>query len=113
MMTPAQIKEFEALVQNRLLMLDEEDEASRNSRDIVTLDQQSVGRLSRMDALQQQAMANATHQRRAQKRMALKGALARIADGEFGECLDCGDDIPIERLKLEPAIARCLNCIRG
>lgn len=37
-------------------------------------------------------------------------ALARIANGSYGTCLDCGTDIAPERLRAEPAALRCAAC---
>jgi len=78
----------------------------------VDLDQQSVGRLSRMDALQRQAMAKAQQARRAGLERRIRAALARIDEGEFGYCAECGDDIAARRLDLDPTVATCINCAR-
>ncbi|MFC3118290.1 TraR/DksA family transcriptional regulator [Jhaorihella thermophila] len=80
---------------------------------MVQLDQQSVGRLSRMDALQNQAMAKAQQARRDLESRRLRAALARIDEGEFGWCEDCGEEIPIRRLELDPAATRCVSCAAG
>jgi RNA polymerase-binding transcription factor DksA len=40
----------------------------------------------------------------------LEAARRRIADGVYGVCLDCGDDIPLERLRAQPGAARCTRC---
>lgn len=93
--------------------IDAQDSAAEGSRDTVTLDQQSVGRLSRMDAMQQQAMANATHARRQQMRARIAAALARLDEGEFGWCEDCGEPIPRGRLDLDPTLSRCVGCATG
>ena len=69
--------------------------------------------LSRMDALQQQAMAKATQARRGQQRQRLLAALARLDEGEFGYCTDCGEDIPTKRLNLDPTARTCVNCAQG
>jgi DnaK suppressor protein len=37
-------------------------------------------------------------------------ALARVHDADFGECRDCGIEIPFDRLKLEPWALRCVSC---
>jgi len=79
----------------------------------VELDQQAVGRLSRMDALQGQAMAKATAARRANEATRIAAALRRIEEGEFGFCTDCGEQIAPARLDLDPAVPRCLSCARG
>lgn len=93
--------------------LTKEDELGAADQKTVLLDQTSVGRLSRMDAMQRQAMAKATQARRTQTLMKLKAALKRIEDGEYGYCTDCGEEIEPRRLELEPATPRCLSCTRG
>ena len=90
-----------------------EDEATSDNRGTVTLDQQSVGRLSRMDALQLQAMAQATQRRRAARGLRIKAALARIDQGEFGYCQDCGEEIGHDRLDLDPTVPACVSCAKG
>lgn len=76
----------------------------------VELDQQSVGRLSRMDALQVQAMAEAQSRRRAQERRRIRAALARFDEGEYGWCQECGELIEPKRLDLDPATPFCVAC---
>ena len=84
--------------------------ASSGSRDPVQLDQTSVGRLSRMDAMQQQAMALATERRRASALARIEAALARIETGEYGWCTQCGEAIASGRLALDPAVPTCVDC---
>lgn len=81
-------------------------------RQPVVLDQQSVGRLSRMDALQGQAMAQAMQSRRNGRTRAITAALERLAGDDFGWCEDCGDYIGTKRLDLDPTILRCVDCAR-
>ena len=88
-------------------------ESSAEGRRPVELDQQLVGRLSRMDALQMQAMAKAQAARRQLETRRLKTALARIAEGEYGYCEDCGEDIALKRLQLDPAALKCISCASG
>jgi DnaK suppressor protein len=80
-----------------------------DTRRPVELDQQSVGR-SRMDAMQQQAMAAALEARRGARRRAISAALARMDDGAFGFCEDCGDFIGFGRLDLDATLVRCVDC---
>lgn len=101
---------FRTLIQDRLAALAEEDALGKDGQSVVALDQQSVGRLSRMDALQSQAMAKATQARRDGQRRALAAALARIEEEEFGYCDDCGDQIATARLTLDPTATRCISC---
>jgi RNA polymerase-binding transcription factor DksA len=41
---------------------------------------------------------------------ALEAALKRVSDGAYGLCVDCGAEIPLERLRAQPFAARCLAC---
>ena len=76
----------------------------------VGLDQQSVGRLSRMDAIQVQAMAIATEARRQDRIKRIEAALRRIDDDEYGYCLRCDEDIPAKRVAVDPTVTRCVDC---
>lgn len=84
--------------------------AAADERKPVALDQQAVGRLSRMDALQSQAMAKAAHARRALELKRVDAALARVEDGEYGYCTRCGEAIEERRLALDPAAPFCAAC---
>jgi DnaK suppressor protein len=85
-------------------------DASAEEQRPVELDQQSVGRLSRMDALQVQAMAQALDARRQGRLLRIEAALRRLDAGDFGFCEECGDDIPAKRLEIDPATERCVDC---
>ena len=89
------------------------DSDTSEDRAPVELDQTSVGRLSRMDAMQQQAMAAAQSRRRTGRLQAIERALRRIEEDEFGWCEECGEEIPLGRLDLDPTAARCVDCARG
>jgi DnaK suppressor protein len=81
-----------------------------SARATVALDQTSVGRLSRMDAMQQQAMAHGVRERLMRQKWRLEAAQDRIHSGQFGICCDCGDPIPIERLEADIATPFCAYC---
>ena len=83
---------------------------SKDSRAPVELDQQSVGRLSRMDAMQQQSMDLAREERRRHRLAVLGAALRRVDEDEYGYCLACGEDILPERLEIDPAVTLCVSC---
>lgn len=78
----------------------------------VVLDQTTVGRLSRMDDLQTQAMSVETERRRKDEMERIDAALARIEEGEFGYCMTCGDEIEKKRIELDPAIPTCVGCAK-
>jgi len=85
-------------------------ETGRDAAGVVTLDQSRVGRLSRMDALQTQAMAQASHRQREVALRRVLAALRRIEAGEFGYCVACGEAIDPRRLEVDPAAPRCVRC---
>jgi DnaK suppressor protein len=93
--------------------LDEEDRISAADRAPVKLDQDSVGRLSRMDAMQVQAMALAAQRRRVAERARIAAALQRLDEKEWGYCLGCGDPIAPGRLEHDPSVSRCVRCASG
>ncbi|MEX0339964.1 MAG: TraR/DksA family transcriptional regulator [Arenibacterium sp.] len=97
-------------IATRLEEISQENERGAEGQSVVMLDQQSVGRLSRMDALQNQAMAVAQQNRRDQEQRRLQAALERLEDEDFGYCEDCGDAIAYKRLELDPACRICVPC---
>ncbi|WP_324288944.1 TraR/DksA C4-type zinc finger protein [Hoeflea ulvae] len=86
---------------------------SAEARAPVTLDQQSVGRLSRMDAMQQQAMAEAQERARKRDLVRIEMAERRLADGDYGWCAECGEVIPDKRLEIDPMAEKCVRCASG
>lgn len=109
-LTEAEVEAFRQRLLARRAALAEESRHSSGDRKPVELDQQSVGRLSRMDALQQQAMAEALEGRRGQELRRIELALVRIEDGSFGACQRCGELVARRRLELDPTIALCVDC---
>lgn len=105
-------KEAKAALLARRDEVQELSDDSAEARDTVTLDQTTVGRLSRMDSLQQQAMAEATERQRAAEQSRIEAALSRIEEGEYGYCLNCGEEIAEERLKIDPAATHCIKCAK-
>ena len=77
---------------------------------VVELDQSSVGRLSRMDALQGQAMSRERQRRRQLELQQIGAALQRIAAGDYGYCVSCGEAIALPRLEHDPAVPLCIAC---
>lgn len=113
MVSRSDLPRWRRLIEQQIGELTESSEQSRESQAPVELDQTRQGRLSRMDAMQGQAMARATDARRMRQIAALKSALARIDDGSFGECAECGDEIAAARLESNPAITLCIDCARA
>jgi DnaK suppressor protein len=86
---------------------------TEESRKPVELDQTRVGRLSRMDAMQVQAMALETERRRKVEMQKIETALKRIEEDEYGWCVSCGEPIAPKRLNLDPAMPACIDCAQG
>ena len=105
-------RQIRRVVEERLSALETSSPESDELAPVV-LDQQSVGRLSRMDAIQRQAMAKETARRRNAEISRLRSALQRIDDEEFGYCAECGDEIPLRRLEIDPGATLCVNCASG
>ena len=95
------------MYRKRLIELRDEihhlSEATEEDHKTVELDQTMVGRLSRMDALQNQAMQIETERRRSVE-------LQRIEDGDFGYCVSCGEAIEVKRLEYDPTVPTCVGC---
>ena len=99
-----------AMIRSEKDQLRQLSETAKDSRAPVKLDQQSVGRLSRMDAMQQQSMELATEERRQHRLAALAAALRRGKSGDYGFCLKCDDKIAAGRLAGDPAVTICIDC---
>ena len=99
-------KKLLEMKQELLRLAETGDEAAA----VVELDQTKVGRLSRMDAMQAQAMAQASVQRREMMLRQIDAALKRIDDDEYGYCRDCGEPIDPRRLEVDPTALLCIAC---
>lgn len=112
-MEPNSTEERRRSLEAELAALEAEEASTAADRRPVELDQQSVGRLSRMDALQVQAMASAQSRRRAQRRGQIRAALRLMDEGEYGWCQHCGEAIEARRLNFDAAAQLCIECARG
>jgi len=105
-----QIHDLEKLLlrqQSELLQL---KQTGIDAAAVVELDQSRVGRLSRMDALQVQAMSQQRERRREIQLQDIAAALKRIEHDDYGFCAECGEDIALKRLQFNPATSLCFDC---
>ncbi|MEM7250293.1 MAG: TraR/DksA family transcriptional regulator [Pseudomonadota bacterium] len=109
-MNDADQRTFRTLLLARREELQELATINADASQTVELDQARVGRLSRMDALQGQAMAQASEGRRRRELAGIDAALARLEANEFGFCLRCDENIAIERLRVSPTATLCIRC---
>lgn len=69
-----------------------------------------IGRLSRVDAMQQQSMLAANRVAASRRRAQVEAALRRIEEDEYGECASCGEPVDPRRLEAQPEAPLCVSC---
>jgi len=98
----------------RLLKLREDLESMAATADqssqVVELDQTRMGRLSRMDAMQAQAMSQESGRRREMMLRKIAAAIERIDNGNFGLCQTCEEPIHRKRLEFDATALLCIQC---
>lgn len=109
-MTPEYFHHAEARLRELQAELLQEQQETAEGTAPVELDQARVGRLSRMDDLQQQAMAQELARRRETQIKRIEGALDRLAKGAYGQCVRCGEPIDTKRLDFDPTTFFCIQC---
>lgn len=82
---------------------------SKDASEAVELDT-SIGRLSRMEAMQDQQMALELRRRKKRQLARVNNALRRLDEGAYGLCELCGGSISEERLEAFPDMMTCVNC---
>jgi DnaK suppressor protein len=108
-----QTTKLKTLIQSKLKELQALQVQAEAGCDTVILDQACVGRLSRMDAMQSQAMNQEAQRRRKTEIRRLDVALKNMAEGDYGYCEACGEEIAHGRLMLDPAAAFCIACAQA
>lgn len=103
-------KAFKKRLTEMRKLVEELSQATEEARQPVELDQTMVGRLSRMDALQTQAMQLETERRRSIEIQRIDAALQRISGDEFGDCVSCGMEVEPKRLENDPTTPTCFDC---
>jgi len=104
------LKYFKKHLEERLAAINKKQERQKEEAAPVELDQARVGRLSRMDAMQQQSMVQA-NRRTAQTRLTrIETALRRCANDDYGLCASCEEEIGYARLKAQPEAPFCIDC---
>jgi len=104
------LSQLKSLLMKQKAGLHEADETGEAAAAVVELDQTRVGRLSRMDALQAQAMSLETGRRRRQQLLDIDLALERIKHKDYGDCFECGELIKPARLTADPTATLCIAC---
>jgi DnaK suppressor protein len=84
--------------------------SDQEARDPVSPDR-AIGRLTRIDALQAQQVSLEMHRRAQQRLQRVEHALTLIAEGRYGTCTKCGEDIERTRLDAAPDTFLCVSCL--
>lgn len=108
--TKEELAELREELERQLARLLRSIEASEAALRPVELDQSRVGRLSRMDELQNQSLTRNLHEREEIRLTLIRNALARMEEGTFGVCEACGSAISFERLLVFPEATECGDC---
>ena len=87
----------------------EDMDANPEDSGVVDLDS-SIGRLSRMDALQNQQMALELKRRQENQLLRIENAFKRLAKGQYGLCGKCKKPIEENRLEVFPDTVTCVRC---
>ena len=106
------LKYFKKCLEERLKVITNGQERQKKEASPVELDQARVGRLSRMDAMQQQAMAKAAARLTDLERQRIKSAFGRMDAGDYGYCIISEDEIAEGRLRFDPSVLMCISCAK-
>lgn len=70
----------------------------------------AIGRISRMDAINNKSVTEAALRKSKDKLEKLKFALSKVDDDDFGRCIKCKKPIPLGRILIMPQARTCVNC---
>jgi len=109
-LTPELLRDIRVDLEAQLARLERSMAITEEAVRPVQLDQQAVGRLSRMDSLQNQHMSQNLHEREQMRYAAVSSALRRMDDGRYGNCTACGVALHPGRLIVMPEVGTCPAC---
>ena len=108
-MDRSQIEEIELQLQAELARTQKKiDNYTELCRPIAP--ENSIGRVSRMDAINNKSVVEAALREAKIKMQQLKRMQNKINDPNFGRCLKCNESIPLERLMIRPHSKFCVHC---
>ncbi|CAN5785796.1 hypothetical protein BH23GEM6_BH23GEM6_00870 [soil metagenome] len=108
-LTPEQLGQIRCELQRTLGRLERNMKLSGNGRP-PELDQSAVGRLSRIEALQNQGFTRNLQERERVQLAQVMDALQRLEDGCYGVCTSCRGSVGFERLMVFPEACHCTRC---
>lgn len=105
-----QLDELRGALEKLEKELQQQLERGKSSTEAVKLDQTLVGRVSRMDAMQQQSVALSTLNKTRNRLKKVLAAIAAFDSGEYGYCSRCDEAIAFGRLQAQPEARLCISC---
>ncbi len=108
-MNPKNQKKFMSIIENHIQEIEQALQERKDDTAPISPDV-SVGRLSRLDAMQMQQMALESDRRNREQLQRLQDALIKVKKGTYGTCMKCHKDIAEERLKAQPDAFLCIDC---
>ena len=108
-MIEEQIEQFRRTLFSLRTKLQKLEESSKKAA--VELDEAALARLSRVDAMHAQLIAEEPARLRQRQLGKIEGAFRRIERGEYGNCFVCSEEIESHRLSEDPTVTRCLKCV--
>ena len=112
MRTDIDLKYFKKHLKARLEVITAGQKRQKEETAPVELDQARVGRLSRMDAMQQQAMFQAVARLTDLERQRIQSALGRMESDDYGYCVICDEEIAEGRLRFDSSVLTCISCAK-
>ncbi len=109
-LSPENLEVLRSLLLSARQKLERQLEIAESATQVVVLDQTSVGRVSRMDAMQQQSMAVSTRTKATKSLGKVTSALHRLENNDYGFCNNCNENIELDRLMVQPEANFCLKC---
>lgn len=110
-MTQEQHSALIQIIKDRLRSTREEISELQDLTKPIPLDS-SIGRVSRMDAINNKTINEASLREKKKLLSRLEKALDRSGEKDFGRCVKCGNDIAFGRLEYMPHTTRCVSCVR-
>ena len=72
----------------------------------------AIGRVSRMDAINNKSVTEASLRQAEEKLRNLQRVLSTVGTKDFGICIKCGNPIPPGRILYRPESLTCVNCAK-
>jgi DnaK suppressor protein len=109
-LTPEQLEDLRTTLARDQRKLERSMRSTAKTMKPVGLDQTSVGRLSRIDSLQNQGLTRNLQEREQARLGQIVSARQRFEAGTYGRCVACSATIPYERLLVFPEAPTCAGC---